>query len=209
MRRKLFLYFLGLGLLTAYLVSPLVTAWKLREAIHNGNSDYLAAKVDWPRVKQTLKTSMTSYALGQRPDGAAAFDAPDPPKPSLWQRIKAAYGRNVVASMVDTMVTPEGLPKLLAYRRDYNETFRSIPDEAKSLSWPERLRRTWARVVKAEFLTPTTFAMRDKVIAHRSYLGHLELQGGTWKLVHLEVKGQRPQGRISRAWSAVKQAALP
>ena len=44
--------------------------------------------------------------------------------------------------------------------------------------------------MRAEFVTPTRFAMemRDKVIAHRSYSGVLELQGTQWRLVHLEVK---------------------
>lgn len=223
MRGKLLTFFIGLFAIGGYVAAPFVTAWSIREAIRAGDVAYLETKVDWPKVKDTLKASMSNYAFGPTPvsntdtgDNAVAV-----PRPGLWQRIKSAYGRRVVASMVDTMVTPSGLPRLLSYRQGFNEKVRGIPDERKTYSLLERIQRSWKRVVRAEFLTPTRFAMemRDKVIANRTYAGILELQGLEWRLVHLEVKrnamdeparlAQQVPGVTSGLWSKLRQAALP
>lgn len=221
MRGKLIIYFLCLIAFCGYVASPLVTAWSIREAIRTSDAAYLDGKVDWPRVKASLKASMADYALGPMPDAATTSMAGAIPKPGLWQRFKNKFGRPVVASMVDTMVTPHGLARLFSYGKSYNEKVRGLADEAKSLSLTERVKRSWERVTRAEFLTPTRFAMemRDKADPLKSYSGLLELQGFQWRLVHLEVKGSHtvpgastPQAKpaaISRAWSAMKQAALP
>lgn len=221
MRGKLIIYFLSLFVLGGYLASPLVTAWSIREAIRTSDAAYLDGKVDWPRVKQSLKASMADYALGPLPDGASTSEAAALPKPGLWQRIKNKLGRPVVASMVDKMVTPHGLSRLFSYGKAYREQVRGLADEAKTLSITERLKRSWERVTRAEFVTPTQFAMemRDKADPAKRYAGILELQGLQWKLVHLEIKSTEngsssaaPASRpaaVSRAWSAMKQAALP
>ncbi|MGE0854513.1 MAG: DUF2939 domain-containing protein [Hyphomicrobiaceae bacterium] len=212
MRKLLLTYFLGLGLLVGYLASPLVTAWFIREAIHNGQSDYHARKIEWPAVKESLKASMMRVSLG--PAAASGFTEPDPDmpneQPGLWKRIKAAYGRYVVTGMVDTMLTPEGLPKLLEYRRTYDEKVRHIPDP-RTLPLKERLASVWERVVRAEFVSPTRFAfeMRDHADPSRSYAGILAFEQLEWRLVSLEVRGERKPGLVARAWSAVRQAALP
>ena len=214
MRRLLITYFVGLGLVVTYLVSPLATAWFIREAIYTGQSEYLARKIEWPVVKDTLKASLTRYALrtnGIETSAKSGSTMEPAPPPGLWQRIKAAYSRKVVTSMVDTMMTPEGLPKLLQYRRNYNETFRGAADEVTTLPLRERLARAWSRVVRAEFVSPTRFAveMQDRYDASRAYAGILEFNGLEWRLVSLELVGERKPGIVARAWSAVKQAALP
>lgn len=228
MRGKLLVYFLGLGLITTYVAAPFITAWSIREAIRTGDAAYLEARIDWPRVKETLKTSMSDYALGPGTSVPANAGPAEnaAPRPGLWQRIKNAYGRRVVASMVDSMVTPASLTKLLAYRQSFNEKIRGIPDERDTLPLGERIARAWSRVESAQFTSPTRFAMtvRDRVIEDRSYAGILELQGGVWRLVHLEIRrnenpGQAlasaaPQrapapGARTSLWQAIKQAALP
>ncbi len=222
MRGKLLVYFLGLFAVAAYVAAPFVTAWSIREAIRDGDGAYLEAKVDWPRVKEALKVSMSSYALGQQAvvEGVTTIEGAVAPRPGLWQRIKNAYGRRVVASMVDGMVTPVGLSRLFNYHKSFNENVRGIPDEREAYSLLERIQRSWNRVIRAEFLTPTRFAMemRDKVVAHRSYAGILELQGLEWRLVHLEVKriishgsapSGAPAGGAASAWLRLRQAALP
>jgi hypothetical protein len=231
MRGKLAIFFVGLCMLAAYVAAPFVTAWSVREAVRTGDDAYLKAKIDWPRVKGTLKESMAVYALGPPADAerSAGVQIASAPRTGLWQRIKNAYGRRVVASMVDNMATPAGLSRLFTYRKAFNENVRGIPDERETYSLLERIQRSWKRVVRAEFLTPTRFAMemRDKVVAHRSYAGILELEGLEWRLVHLEVKRNRGDGldldvppQASRAgsatsaipnglWGRLKQAALP
>lgn len=221
MRGKLLIYFLGLFAVTTFAVSPFVTAWSIREAIRTGNGAYLEATVDWPRVKETLKVSMSTYALGEQAvAGEATTTAAAAPRPGLWQRIKNAYGRRVVSSMVDNMVSPAGLSRLFSYRQSFNENVRGLPDEREVYSLTERIQRSWRRVIRAEFLSPTRFAMemRDKVVPHRSYAGVLQLQGLQWRLVHLEVKRIDGEGGTpvdakanvaGSVWSRLRQAALP
>ena len=206
MRGKLAIFLCGFLALAGYVASPFASAWTIREAIHNGDAATLQNKIDWPQVKASLKSSMSTYALGpgHKPAAAAATASPTP-RPGLWQRLKNAYGRRVVASMVDRLATPASLPRLFAYRKSFDERVRGLPDERKVYSLFERMKRAWSRVTRAEFLTPTRFAMemRDKVVAHRSYHGILQLKGLTWKLVHLEVR------RIETANAAGTQGWRP
>lgn len=210
MRGKILIFTLGLVALCSYVAAPFVTAWSIKEAVRNGNAAYLESRIDWPKVKASLKASMSDYALGSAAstsNTAAATSAPAP-RLSLWQRFKNATGRRVVASMVDNMATPAGLSRLFSYRKTFNERVRGLPDERLTLSLTERIQRTWSRVTRAEFLTPTRFAMemRDRVVDKRRYAGILELQAGTWRLVHLEV---RREGDAGEAGETGRDATSP
>lgn len=221
MRGKLLICLIGLLAVCGYAAAPFVTAWSIREAIRTGDARYLEEKVDWPSVKQSLKASMADYALGPTTpnDPLAEAAASAQPQPGLWQRLKHSYGRRMLASMIDTMVTPAGLSRLFSYRQCYNEKVRGLPDERETYTLFERVQRSWQRVVRAEFLGPSRFAMemRDRVVENRVYAGILELQGFEWRLVHLEVK--RDPAIVAAAdnapapsaglWSKLREAALP
>lgn len=177
--------FVGVGLLCAsYMVWPLATAWRIREAVRGGDSEYLAEKIEWQSVKRTLKPSMTRLAVGPAPgeDGSE-------PNPGLWKRFKSYLGRNAVDQMVETMVTPEGLPQLFEYGRTYRQKVQGDADEPSTLPTSERVRRFWSRIIRAEFTGLTRFVleMRDRHEASRTFTGVLELKGAEWKLTELTV----------------------
>ena len=174
----------GLVAVFAYLSAPFVTAWHIREAVRNGNSEYLASAIEWPSVRETLKPSIARIAL----------DLPDPDQtaakaPTLWQRFKAYWGKGAVDHLVDAYVTPEGLPKLFTMRKAYRD-YVAADDGTKALPILERVRRAWARVKRAEFTGPSTFEidMADKNDPMRLYLGKLELTRTGWKLTELRLK---------------------
>lgn len=214
---------LTLLLFSGYAASPIVTAWNIREAIRNGDTATLEAKIDWPRVKTSLKSSLKVYALGPRTASPATTQAgvtAQTPRPNLWKRMKTSYGSSVVNTMIDRMATPAALPKLFSYLQTYNKRVRRRPDEAKTYSYLERMKRTWSRIMRVEFFSPKIFVMemRDKNAADRSYYGILQLQGLEWKLVHLEVrriKTANPDTPGSQRsfkpalWERLRQAALP
>lgn len=169
----------------AYLASPFVTAWSIREAVRNGDSAYLATAIDWPGVRETLKPSL----------GRLALDMPDPadanaPNPGLWKRFKAYMAQSAVDRAIDGYITPEGLPELFKWRKYYRDNISGEVDEAKTLPLGERVKRAWARVKRAEFTSLTRFEidMEDKHDATRVYLGKLEFSGLSWKLKELRVK---------------------
>ena len=184
---KSFLIAVALTLFSAtlYIAAPFATAWFIREAVRNGNSDFLNYAVEWPSVRETLKPSIARIAL----------NLPDPEqepaaKPGLWQRLKTYWGQGAVDRMVETYVTPEGLPQLFTLRKAYRNYVSGDVDEAKTTPLLERIQRTWARVKRAEFTGLTTFEidMEDKFDPTRLYLGKLELTTLGWKLTELRIK---------------------
>jgi hypothetical protein len=182
--KKLLLSIVALALAaTAYVAAPFATAWSIREAVRTGNSAYLEAKIEWDTVRESLRRSLTVAALGPPETGAAA-----PEKPGLWQRIKARVGRSAVDNLVESYVTPEGLPQLFTYRKLYRNHVTG-EDPALTLPWHKRFAAFWSRVKRAEFLTPTEFKieMADRHDASRHYVGLLKLRGLEWKLAELEV----------------------
>ncbi|MBY0559942.1 DUF2939 domain-containing protein [Hyphomicrobium sp.] len=168
-----------------YIGSPFATAWGIREAVRNGDSEYLASAIEWPTVRETLKPSIARIALNL-PDPNADPAASN----GLWTRFKAYWGQSAVDSVVETYVTPEGLPQLFTLRGKYRDLVGSDADEAKTMPILDRIQRAWARVKRAEFTSPTSFEidMEDKYDPTRIYLGKLELRSVGWKLTELRVK---------------------
>lgn len=173
------------GAASTYVAYPLATAWSIREAIRSGDAAYLERKIEWARVRETLRSSMTRVA----------FDLPDPetpdaaPKPGIWKRVKAYVGSGAVNRFVETYVTPEGLPKLFEYRKIYRQAVASGADEEK-LPLTTLLANFWSRLKRAEFRTLTLFEveMADRYEPSRRHVALLELRGLEWKLVELRVR---------------------
>jgi Protein of unknown function (DUF2939) len=184
---KAFLFTLALAFSASaiYVGSPFVTAWGIREAVRNGNSDYLATAVEWPSVRETLKPSIAQIAL-------SIPDAEQDPAAGQgwWSRFKAYWGQGMVDSLVEKYVTPDGLPQLFTLRKTYRSYVAKDDDDANKLPIAERVARAWARVKRAEFTSFTSFEidMEDKYDASRVYLGKLELRPTGWKLTGLRVK---------------------
>ena len=169
----------------AYVGAPFVTAWNIREAVRNGNSEYLTTAIEWPSVRETLKPSIARIALDlPNPDQTTASASP-----SLWQRMKAYWGQGAVNRLVDSYVTPEGLPQLFTMHKAYRD-YVSGEDGTQQLPVIERISRAWSRVKRAEFTGLTSFEidMADKNDPTRLYLGKLELTRVGWKLTELRLK---------------------
>lgn len=186
MKKLLIAALAALVLATAYVASPFVAAWSIREAMRTGDSATLAHKLEWPTVRESLRASLMEFALAPVPVTSAAAGTP---RPGLWQRIKTGVGRRTVDNMVDTYVTPERLPQLFTARQFYRENVSGEAAADAALAWHERARRFWSRIKRAEFHTPTVFEieMEDRNDPTRHYVGLLKLRGLTWKLTELRV----------------------
>ncbi len=208
MRKLLLMAMLLFATASGYVAAPFVTAWNIREAVKDGDSTYLADKIEWDRIKETLKVSLAAAALDlPASDVAPAPDAtnesPPPaatpsPRPSLWQRFKTYLGKSAVDRMVDTYANAEGLPKLFAYRQTYRGAV-GYAEEPKTLAnLPARMQRAWSRVRRATFTSPTRFEMEmaDKSDPTRSFAGVLEFKGFEWKLVSLHLKQEKPPSAL-------------
>lgn len=187
---------------TGYVLWPIGTAWRIRDAIRSNDADYLADKVEWSSVKRTLKPSMLKIALNSGQTQVAEADAGAGPKPGLLKRFKAYLGEKTIDKMIDEYVTPEGLPKLFQYGKTYREKIKG--DDEKDLPFAEKVKRSWSRVVRAEFKSFDRFEleMRDRGTSGRTYTGTLELRGLEWKLTGLTVK-QPPPDLAAEAETAI------
>src|SRR5262245_33945078 len=120
MRRVLQFALIVIGLLAAYVVWPIHTAVKMRDAMIAGDSQALSSRIDWSAVRSSLKASMSAEAMAK-----LAAD-PDAPAPTLWQRTKRAIAPRLSGGVIDRYVTPEYLPVLLGYRRFWHGTVRPL-----------------------------------------------------------------------------------
>jgi hypothetical protein len=154
-------------------------------------------------VRETLKPSIVRIALNlpypeEQPQASSG----------LWQRLKTTVGQGAVDRLVDTYVTPEGLPKLFTLRKTYRDYTANDADEAKTTPLLERIERAWARVKRAEFTGFTTFEidMADKQDPARIYLGKLKLTPLGWKLAELRIKFLTAAKNTNEMSTAVENA---
>jgi hypothetical protein len=178
-----------------YMVWPVYAALEIRQAFIAGDTATLERKVDWPALRTSLKSSITQQTI------ARLMQDPQAPKPTLWQRIKAAVAPSMADTIIDRYVTPENLPVLLGYRRVHRGTAQPAlapaePASALSATWLagtgiDRFASFWVQLRRAVFYSPSRLELEvdDKNHPGRRYVGILELKGFEWKLTGLSVTG--------------------
>lgn len=184
------------GMAAAYVASPFVSAWNLREAIKRGDTSSIETRVAWPTVRQSLKSSLAKEAnlLPMANEAGAAV------RPTLWQRLKGAFGATMLDRFIETYVTPEGLPKLFEYRQTWRDASMSAtPVEPEPQSKVERFQQFWSRIKRAEFrsLGRVEIEIADRSVADRRYVSVMELDGLGWKLTELSVVSRDATGRLA------------
>lgn len=173
-------------LAAAFVASPFHAAWTIREAMKSGDTQTLNERVEWARVRETLRQSLTEFA-DPMPETQLAGAAP---RKGLWARVKSYAARKTVDSLVNSYGNAEGLPQLFSYGTTYRDIVKGPPPEKTLANLPERMREFWSRVRRAEFKSPAAFEleMHDKHTPDRLYTGLLELDGLSWKLTELRVR---------------------
>ncbi|HZT47611.1 MAG TPA: DUF2939 domain-containing protein [Hyphomicrobiaceae bacterium] len=178
-----------------YMVWPVYAALEIRQAFIAGDTATLNRKVDWPALRASIKSSITPQTI------ARLMQDPQAPKPTLWQRIKAAVAPSMTDTIIDRYVTPENLPVLLGYRRIYRGTAQPALDLAEPRTvlagtWLagtriDQFASFWVRLRRAVFYSPTRFEIEAEDQHHpgRRYIGTLEREGFEWKLTGLSVAG--------------------
>lgn len=174
-----------------YVVSPIWAAWSLREAVRRGDVTTIEYRVEWDSVRQSLKSSLAQHAQLLPQAEAAGAEI----RPTLWQRVKSAFGATMLDRFVESYVTPEGLPRLFGYQqmlRDASLTTTPAEDMDK-LPWTDRFAAFYERVKRAEFqsLTRVEFEITDRHTPERRYIAAMELVSLRWKLTSLQIVGDQ------------------
>jgi hypothetical protein len=189
MRKLTYAVLFLIVLAASYVAYPFFTAWSIREAMREGDSQYLERKIEWESVRTSLRQSLGQAAFAPTAgNGDGAAQAREQ-APGLWQRLKMSVGRRAVDGIVDNYVTPEGLPQLFGVRNAYREVSGDAA-ALRALPWYRRVAEFWSRLKRAEFKTPGAFEveMEDRNDASRHYIGLLELRGVEWKLTQLHLR---------------------
>lgn len=102
---------------TAFVASPWLAARSLAQALASGNAAALDARVDFPALRADLKRQMEA--------AVAADMQAEPDNP--FAAMAAAFVSALVAPMVDALVTPEGLARVIEYDRRQRQGQASDP----------------------------------------------------------------------------------
>lgn len=180
-----------------YVVLPLYAAFDLQRAAKAGDLATLEMRVDWPRVRQSLKGSLADIERAKEESTRGL------PKPSLWARIKAAASptrytdqiidRYLTADSVAGLVKTGGSLKALLEKTGALPPPKDPAIAAAEAAQPFHTRalRFWNQLKRVEFHDSATLEleMQDRRVAERRYIGLLERDGLSWRLVSVRVLG--------------------
>lgn len=196
MRRRLAILAVALSAASAYPMSAFHATWQIRAALHGGDTETLARRVDWVGVRQSLKRSQAeTRALVAEMSGVAGVA-----RPGLWERVKAVATPWIAEPFIDRYVTAQGAPQLLVWRNAWRQKVRpSIglgePETFLSGSWLagsalDRGVSLLLRVERVAFVSPTRMelAINDRYAAGRQWQAALELRDYAWTLTEVRIK---------------------
>jgi hypothetical protein len=127
MNKKIALVLLcvGTALLIAYVVAgPFITMHRIREALASGDSDALAANIEFPALRDHLKEQLNSMLLAQ-----TAKDLKGNPFAGLGTLLVT----RMAEAYVDAAVTPAGLSRLMSGRRPEPGPASEPPEHARDV----------------------------------------------------------------------------
>jgi hypothetical protein len=97
----------AVALLLAYGASPYVSFWRFTVALRSGDIAALNARVDFPAVRESLKTQLAAYFSPEK-TGENRI------KNKRLARLVTALRPTLIDTLVDAYVTPDGLAALIA-----------------------------------------------------------------------------------------------
>jgi len=184
-------------LIGAYVASPLLAAYQLRQAMQTGDAKTIERMVAWKSLRASVRSTVARNAkllpvakwVGRRV------------RPTMWQRIRSVFGHSMLDRFVENYITPEGLPKLYRAKTRWHERFKkqAQPAVIQAGIVPEQVLRAWRRIKRAEFTSPLRFILEieDRHVATRRIrstfrLAHVSLSGFDWQLSEISIRHLHP-----------------
>jgi hypothetical protein len=169
-RRRAKLIVMGaVALLLVYIASPYYSLWRFGETIRANDMNALAARVDFPRVRDSLKKQIRDHFIGVR----------ETKKNDLVAQLLTASGPSLLDQLVDAYVTPDGLATIIG-----NPAPLKNATSLASLSSVSRERREidWSKARRAFFTSPRDFAADHEGVTLR-----FRFNGLGWKLREIDL----------------------
>lgn len=145
--------------------SPYLALSRMRDAAAAGDTEELSTYVDYPQLRENLKTELAERITRTGTGNTAPFAA-----------LGATFGRALMDPLIDAMVTPQGLALLLAGVIPERQAARN--EEPGTFPEPEMSYRNWNQFeVRFE---PEGLRPGLALVLQRSGLAD-------WKLTHVEL----------------------
>lgn len=158
-------------LLLVYGASPYFSFWRFTVALRSGDTAALNARVDFPAVRESLKTQLAAYFSPEK-TGERRI------KNKRLARLVTALRPTIIDTLVDAYVTPEGLAELI--------TDPNVVKNMHSPQVPPQIHGVkgidWSDVKYAFFTSPRVFVVDREGIKLR-----FRFTGFGWRLNKLDL----------------------
>lgn len=125
LRRKPLLVVIAVLALSWLVLSPYIVLWQISNAAKSGNTDSIAALVDFPAVRTSIKDSLMAAVTKSAAESAKSPSGSS----SIGAGLGLMFAGPMINSMVDGMVTPQGVSTMIKTGK--------IPDPTQAASVQE------------------------------------------------------------------------
>ena len=167
MKKILLSVLVAVGLLVAYVVAgPYLVIHSIKSALINGDSEKLSSNIDFPVLRQNLKDQFNAEVMKKVTED----------KDNPFGVLAIGLASKMVDGIVDSMVTPTGLSKLIVGNK---------PEENSTGSENSAKKDEPFKDAHFSFSSTDTFvvAVPDEKTGEAKFI--LKRTGLTWKLVNL------------------------
>lgn len=161
-------------LLSVYFASPYYSLWRFGETIRANDMNALAARVDFPEVRGSLKKQVRDHFFGVL----------DKKKNDPIAQLFTSAQPSVLDRLIDAYVTPDGLATIISNPAPIKSasSFASL-----SAAGGERREIDWSKARRAFFTSPRDFAADHEGITLR-----FRFDGLRWKLREIDLNLDAP-----------------
>jgi Protein of unknown function (DUF2939) len=158
-------------LLLVYGASPYFSFWRFTVALRSGDTAALNASVDFPAVRESLKTQLAAYFSPEK-TGESRI------KNERLARLVTALRPTMIDTLVDVYITPEGLAELITNPNVVkNMHSPQVPPQFHGVKGID-----WSDVKYAFFTSPRVF-----VVAREGIKLRFRFTGFGWRLNKLDL----------------------
>lgn len=160
----------GLGaVLLLYAASPYYALWRFGETMRANDMNALAARVDFPEVRGSLKKQIRDHFFGVL----------DKKKNDPVAQLFTSAQPSILDRLIDAYVTPDGLATIISNPAPIKN---ANSFSALSSFGSERREIDWSRARKAFFTSP-----RDFAVDHEGITLRFRCNGLSWKLREIDL----------------------
>lgn len=159
----------AVAFLLLYVASPYYSLWRFGETLRDNDMNALAARVDFPKVRGSLKKQIRSHFFG-------AFDKK---KNDRIAQLLTSSEPSVLDRLIDAFVTPDGLATIISNPAPIKNasSFASL-----SSLGSQRREIDWSKARRAFFTSP-----RDFAVDHEGITLRFRFNGLGWKLREIDL----------------------